>query len=63
MVKRNPWLNALGPWMWALSAAWLAFDVQGPAYRKTVPICLYLGVVGLRDGLETPITDLAQKDD
>ncbi|MCF4977739.1 hypothetical protein GIW56_09450 [Pseudomonas gessardii] len=63
MVKRNPWLNALGPWMWALSAAWLAFDVQGPAYRKTVPICLYLGVVGLRDGPETPITDLAQKDD
>ncbi|MGX1187457.1 uncharacterized protein YaaW (UPF0174 family) [Pseudomonas sp. F-14 TE3623] len=63
MVKRNPWLNALGPWMWALSAAWLAFDVQGPAYRKTVPICLYLGVVGLRDGPETPIIDLAQKDD
>ncbi|AYF48771.1 hypothetical protein DXV65_14650 [Pseudomonas fluorescens] len=63
MVKRNPWLNALGPWMWALSAAWLAFDVQGPAYRKTVPICLYLGVVGLRDGPEMPITDLTQKDD
>lgn len=59
IVKRNPWLNALGPWMWALSAAWLAFDVQGPAYRKTVPICLYLGVVGLRDGPETSITDLA----
>lgn len=62
-VKRNPWLNALGPWMWALSAAWLAFDVQGPAYRKTVPICLYLGVVGLRDGPEMPITELAQRDD
>ena len=63
IVKRNPWLNALGPWMWGLSAAWLAFDVQGPAYRKTVPICLYLGVVGLRDGPETPITDLAETTD
>lgn len=51
-MKRNPWLNALGPIMWALSGAWLAFDLQGPAYRKTVPICLYLGVVALRDGSE-----------
>lgn len=52
VIKRNPWLNALGPVMWALSGAWLAFDLQGPAYRKTVPICLYLGVVALRDGPE-----------
>lgn len=63
IVKRNPWLNALGPWMWGVSAAWLAFDMQGPAYRKTVPICLYLGVVALRDGPETPITDLTPMDD
>lgn len=52
VIKRNPWLNALGPVMWALSGAWLAFDLQGPAYRKTVPICLYLGIVALRDGRE-----------
>lgn len=52
LIKRNPWLNALGPVMWALSGAWLAFDLQGPAFRKTVPICLYLGVVALRDGPE-----------
>lgn len=52
VMKRNPWLNALGPVMWALSGAWLAFDLQGPAFRKTVPICLYLGVVALRDGAE-----------
>lgn len=51
LAKRNPWLNALGPIMWALSGVWLAFDLQGPAYRKTVPICLYLGIVGLRDGI------------
>ena len=52
VAKRNPWVNALGPVVWAVSAAWLAFDLQGPAYRKTVPVCLYLGVVGLRDGPE-----------
>ncbi|WAG11669.1 hypothetical protein [Aeromonas dhakensis] len=52
LMKRNPWINALGPVLWALSGAWLAFDLQGPAYRKTVPICLYLGIVALRDGEE-----------
>lgn len=52
LMKRNPWINALGPVLWVLSGAWLAFDLQGPAYRKTVPICLYLGIVALRDGQE-----------
>jgi uncharacterized protein YaaW (UPF0174 family) len=52
VVKRNPWLNVLGPVMWALSGAWLAFDLQGPAFRKTIPICLYMGIVALRDGSE-----------
>lgn len=52
LVKRNPWINALGPIMWILSGTWLAIDLQGPAYRKTVPICLYLGVVAMRDGTE-----------
>ena len=52
LMKRNPWINALGPVLWVLSGAWLAFDLQGPAYRKTVPICLYLGIVALRDGEE-----------
>lgn len=52
IMKRNPWINALGPAVWVLSGAWLAFDLQGPAYRKTIPICLYLGIVALRDGKE-----------
>ncbi len=52
LMKRNPWLNTLGPILWAISGVWLAIDLQGPAYRKTVPICLYLGVVALRDGAE-----------
>lgn len=50
LMKRNPWINVLGPLLWTLSGAWLAFYLQGPAYRKTVPICLYLGIVALRDG-------------
>lgn len=52
LMKRNPWLNALGPVLWVISGAWIALDLQGPAYRKTVPICLYLGIVALRDGSE-----------
>lgn len=52
ILKRYPWLNSLGPIIWVLSGTWLAFDLQGAAYRKTVPICLYLGIVGLRDGQE-----------
>lgn len=52
LINRNPWLNTLGPVMWAISGAWLAFDLQGPALRKTIPICLYLGMVGLRDNEE-----------
>ncbi|MBY5920943.1 hypothetical protein [Ferrimonas balearica] len=42
----------LGPIVWGVSGLWLASDLQGPAMRKTVPICLYLGVVALRDGEE-----------
>ena len=52
LMRRNPWLNALGPVLWVISGAWIALDLQGPAYRKTVPICLYLGIVALRDGSE-----------
>lgn len=52
VVKRNPWVNALGPIIWTISGAWIALDLQGPAYRKTVPVLLYLGVVALRDGKE-----------
>ena len=52
LVKRNPWVNTLGPVMWVLSGVWLAYDIQGPAFRKTAPIALYLGMVALRDGGE-----------
>ena len=52
LAKKDLWLNSLGPIIWTLSGAWLAFDLQGPAFRKTIPICLYLGIVSLRDGEE-----------
>ena len=55
VVKRNPYLNVLGPIVWILSGVWLAFDLQGPAFRKTVPICLYLGMVTLREDAENAL--------
>lgn len=36
-------------------ASWVAFDLQCP-HRKTVPICLYLGIVAMRDGVEAGVT-------
>lgn len=59
LVKRNPWLATLVPFVGPLlsggAAAWLAYDIQSPAFRKTEPICMYLGVVALRDGLMFPV--------
>jgi len=49
MLKRNPWINALGPIVWVTSSSWFAYDMQGPAFRKTIPVCLYLGVVLMRE--------------
>jgi uncharacterized protein YaaW (UPF0174 family) len=43
-TRRGSWLG-----MRSLSGAAQAIDLQGPAFRKTVPVCLYLGVVALRD--------------
>jgi uncharacterized protein YaaW (UPF0174 family) len=46
------WAEWLGPIVWTLSLGWLAIDLQGAANRKSIPILLYLGIVGLRDGPE-----------
>lgn len=43
-MLRKGWLG-----MHSLSGATRMLDLQGPAFRKTVPVCLYLGVVALRD--------------
>jgi uncharacterized protein YaaW (UPF0174 family) len=53
LATRFPWwAEWLGPIVWALSLGWLAIDLQGAANRKTIPVLLYLGIVGLRDGPE-----------
>jgi len=52
-VSKFPWwAEWLGPIVWALNLGWLAYDLQGPAFRKTIPSLLYLGLVCIRDGFE-----------
>ena len=44
----------LGPAGWIATGAWLAADLAGPAYRKTVPAVLYVGM--LRQMLMNKVT-------
>lgn len=49
LAARLPWWVAwVGPVAWTLSLGWTAFDLQRPAYRKTIPAVLYLGLSSLR---------------
>lgn len=49
LLARFPWWVAwIGPVAWSLSIGWTALDLQGPAYRKTIPVVLYLGLCVLR---------------
>ncbi len=51
VLTKIPWWGEwLGPIVWVASLGWLALDIQSPAYRKTVPALLYLGIICLRDG-------------
>ena len=51
LAARFPlWGQWLGPIAWGVSGLWTAYDLQGPATRKTIPITLYLGLCMLRDG-------------
>ncbi len=53
ILARFPWFaNILGPVVWGVSLSWLAIDLQSAAYRKTIPVLMYLGIVALRDGPE-----------
>ncbi len=50
IMGRFPWwVHWIGPAAWTFSIGWTAFDLQGPALRKTVPVVLYLGLCSLRD--------------
>lgn len=42
----------IGPALLIGSAGWTAWDLAGPALRKLVPVFVYLGIIGLRDGVE-----------
>lgn len=50
VATRFPWwVEWIGPVAWLTSGALLTIDIQGPAYRKTIPITLYLGLMVLRE--------------
>lgn len=50
IMGRFPWWVAwIGPVAWTVSLGWTAFDIQGPAYRKTIPVVLYLGLCSMRE--------------
>jgi uncharacterized protein YaaW (UPF0174 family) len=50
LVARFPWwVRWIGPVAWSASIGWAVLDIQGPAYRKTVPAVLYLGLCSLRE--------------
>lgn len=50
LAARFPWwADWIGPAAWAVTGAWIAHDLQGPAFRKTIPVTLYLGLVMQRD--------------
>lgn len=49
LASRFPWwIRWIGPVSWSLSLGWAVVDIQGPAYRKTIPAVLYLGLCSLR---------------
>jgi uncharacterized protein YaaW (UPF0174 family) len=45
-------MEFLGPLVWTISGAMSMAIVLGPAFRKTVPIVLFLGVICIRDGIQ-----------
>lgn len=50
MVSRFPWWTRwIVPAAWVGSLSFTLLDLQGPAFRKTVPVVLYLGSLVLRD--------------
>ena len=50
IMGRFPWwVSWIGPVAWTVSIGWTAFDIQGPAYRKTIPVVLYLGLCSMRE--------------
>jgi hypothetical protein len=50
LAGRFPWwVRWVGPAAWTVSIGWTVADLQGPAYRKTIPLVLYIGLCSLRE--------------
>jgi hypothetical protein len=50
LAARFPWwAEWVGPIAWSVSGALVTLDLQGPAYRKTIPVTLYAGLCVLRE--------------
>ena len=48
LLTRIPWwVGWIGPVAWTASISWTAIDITGPAYRKTIPVTLYLGLCAM----------------
>lgn len=43
------WAQWVGPIAWTVTGTLLTIDIQGPAYRKTIPVTLYLGLIAMRN--------------
>ncbi len=53
LAVRFPWwAEVTGPFIWGITTGWLVVDLQGPAFRKTCPVILYLALINLRNGPE-----------
>jgi uncharacterized protein YaaW (UPF0174 family) len=52
ILKFPWWAEWIGPIAWTVSIGWFVIDMQGPAYRITAPVLVYLGLISLRNGPE-----------
>ena len=49
LAGRFPWwTRGLGPAVWGVTGLWAVLDVQGPAYRRTIPAMLYISLIAVR---------------
>lgn len=52
-----------GPIGWALTAAWTAYDIAGPAYRVIVPAVIQIAYLRLKTEVPESMYDEADEDD
>ena len=58
------WLSVFaGPIGWAITAAWTAFDIAGPAYRVTIPAVIQIAYMRAKRDVKGLLTDDSEKGD